>query len=113
VARFSKKSLEGYLKIDHTAGGAPRLDPGLVAAFEHRHGPLIGAGVEGVFEAGTLTCCHCQAQMVVNPKRVRPRNWCGRCDRYVCDNAACILECKPVNAVLDHLQNSAVSRSFI
>ena len=105
MARFSKKSLEGYLQIDNRAGGAPQIDAAQQAAFEASHGKLIGAGVEGVFEVGTLTCCHCHVQMVVNPHHVGPRNWCAYHDKYVCPNPKCILECP--GDFLDKIQNHA------
>jgi hypothetical protein len=58
---FSKRSLEGYLMKDHRAGG----------------GPMI--------ESATLTCSHCQFQVILNPARSRERHYCPSCDRYICD----------------------------
>ena len=64
---FSKRSLEGELIIDHRAGdGVP--------------------GLPRLFEAPTITCSHCQAVVIVNPDRQRPRAFCSQCDRYICDS---------------------------
>lgn len=86
----SKKSLEGYLQIDH------RFSPGLPGTPE-------GA----MLEAATHTCAHCHAIVVLNPKRTRPRGYCAKCDRYVCDTPACGLECRNMNQLLDRLQEQA------
>lgn len=84
MARFSKKSLEGYLIIDDRMSG----------------GRMI--------EEGTLTCAHCHAIVRINPLRTRPRNYCAKCDHYVCDNAACLLDCNgSFNKVLDEAQSAA------
>ena len=65
---FSKRSLEGYLLIDHRAAG--------VTATPDQ---------PRMIEAGTLTCSHCQKQLIVNPLRTRDRGYCPKCDHYVCD----------------------------
>jgi hypothetical protein len=59
---FSKRSLEGYLLKDHRASGG------------------------GMFESATLTCSHCQRQVILNPDRSRSRGYCPKCDHYVCDD---------------------------
>lgn len=63
---FSKRSLEGYLLMDHRAGdpmpGQPRFA-----------------------ELPVVTCSHCQAQVVLNPLRTRDRAYCPKCDHYICD----------------------------
>ena len=105
MAIKSKRSLEGALLIDNRH--APPPDPLQIAAFERLHGPVIGAGVTGVYESATLTCAHCHAIIVLNPARTRPRHYCPKCDAYVCDAPVCVLECRPLNAVFDRLQNAA------
>ena len=40
----------------------------------------------GVFESGTITCSHCQRQVVLNPDRSRERGYCPKCDHYLCDS---------------------------
>jgi hypothetical protein len=106
----SKRRLEGYLLVDNRH--APAIDANQVRAFERQHGPVTAAGVTGLFESATLTCAHCHAQIVLNPNRSRPRHYCSKCDKYVCDNAACVLECSPLNAVFDQLQAAAGRRGF-
>ena len=92
----SKRSLEGYLLIDNRL--APR-----VPSF---HGtPEIPAGAS--YESATITCSHCHTVVILNPDRTRPRNYCGKCDHYVCDRPGCNLECRPFNATLDRLQAEA------
>lgn len=58
---FSKRSLEGYLLKDNRASGG------------------------GMLESATLTCSHCQRQVILNPDRSRSRGYCPKCDHYVCD----------------------------
>jgi hypothetical protein len=55
----------------------------------------------GLHEMATRRCAHCQAQVIMSPTRQRPRNWCRRCDEYVCDRADCILFCTPVSQQTD------------
>ena len=62
----SKRSQEGYLMIDHSAS------PGVPDA----EGMPVRSG-QGMFEAPTVTCNHCQTVVVVNPMRNRERAWCG------------------------------------
>lgn len=52
-------------------------------------------------EMATMTCVHCNRIVVLNPQRTRPRNWCIRCDAYVCDQQFCITECNPFQQSLD------------
>lgn len=80
---FSKRSLEGYLLIDHRCPGG------------------------GVFESATVTCCHCSTIVVLNPDRLRPRNHCRKCDAYVCDKPECSFACVPMAKVLDQAQELA------
>lgn len=56
------KQKEGYLHIDNRASGGHLL------------------------EAATLTCSHCQNQIVRNPSRERARAFCPKCDHYICDD---------------------------
>ena len=99
--KHSKRSLEGYLLIENRF--APK-----VPSFDGRS-PEIPA--DATFESATVTCSHCHAVVILNPARTRPRNWCPKCDRYVCDNPLCNQECRPLNAVLDRLQNEAAKVS--
>lgn len=78
----SKRSHEGELLLDH------RYSPGLTP--EEAKGLPFGAG-QGLYEAPTKTCSHCQTVMIINPDRQRERGWCSKCDHYICDNCATIL----------------------
>ena len=76
----SRRSFEGYLKIDH------RGSPGVPADIARQTG-MPGA-LTGLFEAPTLTCHHCGTVMLENPLRNRPRNYCSSCDHFLCDGCA-------------------------
>jgi NAD-dependent SIR2 family protein deacetylase len=81
----SKRSLEGYLIIDDRLSGG------------------------GLKEMATLTCSHCHRQIAVHPLRTRERNYCRKCDHYICDDCALVAklnggECNPLTAVFDREQ---------
>lgn len=86
---FSKRSLEGYLLIDNSA--------------------TLGMG--GKQEFATLTCSHCQKQMIKNPDRTRERAYCPKCDHYLCDACGVIAhqtkECVPYKKIVDDAQEAA------
>ena len=65
---------QGFLEIDQRAVDA-ELPPGVV-----RH-----------FEADTYTCSHCEAVVVMNPARKRPRYKCSTCAHHICDGCAAAL----------------------
>lgn len=58
---MSNKRKEGWLFVDNRVSGG------------------------GLHEAATHTCNHCQAIVVLNPERIRPRAYCRGCDSYICD----------------------------
>lgn len=65
-----------------------------------------------VFESATVTCSHCQRQVVLNPDRTRERGYCPKCDHYVCDACEAIRvaaggECKTFKQIMDEVQNAA------
>lgn len=98
----SKRRHEGYLLIDNR--NAPPVEP-LQGFGENFQG--IGGGQ--TFESATITCHHCHAVVILNPARDRARNYCPKCDHYICDaceqrRAASGGECVPMNKVLDTLQ---------
>lgn len=77
----SLKRHEGYLMIDH------RASPGIPADVAVKLGFLPGEVAEGaLFEAATLTCKHCPGAWMKNPRRIRPRAYCKKCDHYICDD---------------------------
>ena len=99
---MSKRAQEGYILIDHRAG------PGISAEFIRRSGKEAPSVPEGsVFESATVTCSHCHAIVIMNPNRTRARAYCQRCDHYVCDSPVCAIECRPMNRLLDQIQEQA------
>ena len=48
-----------------------------------------------------MDCAHCNATVLLNPKRTRPRGWCRKCSAYVCDNAVCSTTCTPIGRLID------------
>lgn len=99
---------EGYLLVDH------RNSPGLTEEQTHAAGLPPGAG-QGLFEAPTYTCSHCQAIVVLNPDRKRERAYCVKCDRNICDACGALYgmtrECRNIQKVLDDVQEAAERQS--
>lgn len=96
-----KPRREGYLLIDHT------FSPGLTPEELHAAGvkaPAVGADRKGEF--ATVTCCHCNVVVILNPLRTRARGYCPKCDAYVCDNPGCGLECRNFEKLLDFVQDA-------
>jgi hypothetical protein len=60
-----------------------------------------------LLETKTRRCRHCQALVLLNPERQRPRNWCRKCDDYICDKPECLMECVPIDRVLDEMHDAA------
>lgn len=56
---------------------------------------------KGMEEMHTLTCCHCNRVVILNPHRVRERHWCFKCDHYVCDAQYCIESCNPFQQTIE------------
>ena len=104
----SLKRHEGWLLIDN------RFGPGVSAEFVKASGkdaPIVPEG--HIFESATITCSHCHTVVVMNPDRSRARNYCRKCNHYVCDNPGCNIECIPMEKVLDDLQEQAVRGTSI
>jgi hypothetical protein len=103
VGRFSKRSLEGEFLIDHRA--SPGLDPEMAAWMGL---PASSVGKGQTFETGLLTCSHCQCGIVKNPDRARPRGYCSKCDKYICDECealmAITLECRDYRRRIERMQ---------
>ena len=99
---FSKRSLEGYLDIDN------RESPGVSEDFIRQSGKQAIPSAKGRrVEMATLTCSHCQRQVIITNLRERPRNWCRSCDHYVCDSPGCNTGvCVPFNKLLDMMQSA-------
>lgn len=77
--RFSKRSLEGELMIDHSA--SPGLRPEDIGHFD---APAVPKGE--LYESPLIVCGHCQYAVILNPLRTRDRGWCAKCDKYLCDD---------------------------
>ncbi len=101
----TKRRHEGYLLVDH------RNSPGVPDAQAIATGLPIGAG-RGVFEAATYTCSHCQVVVVINPLRTRDREYCSKCDHYICDRCGAIKaatgECRTMQEVFDEADKALV-----
>ena len=90
----------GYLMIDHR--DSPGVPDELVRQIRAETGKDIPFAPGGVLtEADTYSCPHCQAVVIKNPLRTRPRNVCRKCMSVVCDTPSCILECTPFQQLLD------------
>ena len=64
-------------------------------------------------ECAVLTCSHCHQQLIVNPARTRTREYCQKCDHYLCDHCGLTRkldggECEPLNAKIERLQEAAL-----
>jgi hypothetical protein len=95
----SLKRHEGYLMIDNR--GLPAIDgiPG-----DKSFNPV---GANQLYECATVTCAHCNVVVILRPDRSRPRNYCRKCDRYICDNPACSVDCFSFDKLLDDMQEQA------
>ena len=99
---------EGYLLIDN------RESPGVSPEFVHRSGqnaPIATSGT--LYESATITCCHCNRVVILNPDRKRPRGYCAKCDHYVCDSSACGLNCTPFRKLIEQLQEQAARKLIL
>ncbi len=106
----SKQSNQGELIIDHR--NSPGIDPAWAAA-NGVTGPVVAGGK--TYETGIKNCGHCGGHVIMHPQRTREREWCGRCDAYICDGCGFRKKqgasCQPLRATLDDLFN-ATQRSF-
>lgn len=108
----SLASLEGEYTVDNR--GTDGLPDEVVVA----QGLPPGSG-KGLYEEACYTCSHCEAVVVKNRQRTRPRGFCKKCSHVICDGCEAIYvasahECMPYKArveeylnALEH-QNSAI-----
>lgn len=100
--RRSKRSLEGEIWIDHTnSPGMPAIGP---------FGPrLTGTGKGEILEDKFWVCSHCSFRILINPARTRGREYCDKCDKYICDECKAVmhltLTCRDMQRQLDTIQN--------
>jgi hypothetical protein len=106
----TQRSREGFVMLDH------RHSPGVPDAIVIAAGLPAGAG-HGLFKSATYKCNHCQAIVVLNPKRTRERAFCTGCNSPICDGCgvrrAAGLTCKPYKQVMDEIQERAVRSASI
>jgi hypothetical protein len=89
---LSKRDRQGYLLIDNRCSGG------------------------GVLEAATITCSHCQRQLIRNPARERERAWCPNCDAYICDSCEAVRPvagCRTFAAILEEHEKLITERGMI
>jgi ribosomal protein S27AE len=78
---FTQTAHEGYLMIDHRASPGIPEDVALKMGLNPSD---VGEGT--LYETPTMGCAHCGTVVIINPKRTRSRAYCGKCNRYICDN---------------------------
>lgn len=93
---------EGYLLVDHSQG------PGLTPEMERAMGLPEGAG-STLFECAVYTCSHCEAGVLVDPRRQRERGYCPKCEHVICDRCNAVRaanggECKTFKQVIEEVQ---------
>ena len=100
----SKRSQEGYFLADHrNSPGITEADLLTVTAYMRE----FFQPMRGLFESGTIRCCHCGTMVILNPQRTRARTYCQRCDHYVCDTVQCHVECTPFMKTVEETQEAA------
>lgn len=74
----------GYLMVDHRASPGLPEDVARLAGYDPKQ-----CGEGQLYEVDTLCCSHCNACVVPNVMRTRPRAKCMECDNaqghYICD----------------------------
>lgn len=64
----------------------------------------VGAG-KSLYESATYTCNHCNAVVVIEPKRTRERGYCRKCSSRICDACETLraqtFECKTMDEIVD------------
>lgn len=76
----SLKRFEGELVVDHRASHGLPEDIARQCGYDPK-----ACGEGHIFEVATLTCPHCKMAYVKNPFRIRAREYCKKCDHYICD----------------------------
>ena len=79
MSDMNKRDRESYLEINH------KESPGTTwEDVAHIPGAFpVGRGQ--VFKSATVKCNHCEKEIILNPDRSRERNYCPKCDFYICD----------------------------
>lgn len=87
----------GYLIID--SSNSPGIPPKLAAEWSARGIAVAGPGQ--TVEMDSWTCNHCNAVVLKNPARQRPREVCRQCMRVVCDR--CVGVCQPFDMIAERV----------
>ena len=82
----SQRSLEGYMLIDHRASMGVPEEVMVAQGF-----PKDAGKQESIWETATVTCSQCERQVILNPDRSRPREWCKHCGHFHCDDCTAAL----------------------
>ena len=53
-----------------------------------------------LIEMDAFNCPHCNRTIAMNPKRVRARGFCVKCNRTLCDGPGCNAECNPIEQMV-------------
>jgi hypothetical protein len=72
----------------------------------------LGLAVSSVpLRMASYTCNHCNRVVICNPDRTRSREWCAKCDRYICDCCGAVVaktgECVPMAKLVAQVQDAA------
>jgi hypothetical protein len=109
----SKKSLEGYVMIDH------RASPGIPPEVANRLGIPKDAG-QGLYEGAFIMCNHCQncIMVVIDPLKPTDRIPCSGCNRYICNACEYKMKhlgerCKTFDEIADEICENAVQQALI
>lgn len=70
--------------------------------------PIADKLITGSVSYPVYACGHCSAQVVMNPRRQRPRKTCLSCGRWICEqNELCQIQCTPLYAMAkDHFEGA-------
>lgn len=93
--------------IDHT------FSPGVTREFVAKSGmggPVVEAGQR--FEAAMTSCPHCGSDVLRHPLRKREREWCRKCDAYICDNCAAVRKATGVHKTLQQTMNELYDQAM-
>lgn len=100
----SLRQHEGYMLLDNRNNAGVSDEQMLAMGFP------VGAG-RGLYESATYTCSHCNAVVVMEPKRTRERSFCGGCNQRICDPCAAVkaqtLTCRSMAQIVDEAMNAA------
>lgn len=71
----------------------------------HAKGYTIEQGPQGVKEAETLQCSHCEAILEIGPEH--QWGWCFKCNAPTCNKKKCRKDCKPWEQQMEEIEYKA------